>query len=178
MLTMYNLSLWGTLKHDLIIHAGKSGKLRTLIFDQRLRMLRWIRIKLAAVQTGIPIIVPIIDILLLRWFSSQIGNKVEIGLGVKFAHPIGIVLGESCVIGDSCTIYQNVTLGGHSRRKDGLRYPILENNVTIFPNSVIVGGITVGAGATVGACSMVSRSVMPGDTVGGVPARSIKLSTS
>ncbi|MFK8164582.1 MAG: serine O-acetyltransferase [Lewinella sp.] len=124
---------------------------------------------------GIPLVVPITDILLLWWFSSQVGNKVEIGNGVKFAHPLGIVLGEESVIGDDCIIYQNVTLGGHSRKRTGPKYPRLETGVTVFPNSVLVGGITVGANATVGACSMVNKSVAPGATVGGVPAKVIKV---
>lgn len=114
------------------------------------------------------------DVLLLRWFSSQVGNNVEIGAGVKFAHPLGIVLGKGSVIGDDCIIYQNVTLGGHSRRHEGAQYPCLEVGVTVFPNSVLVGGICVGAGATIGSCSMVNRSVAAGATVGGVPAKVIK----
>jgi serine O-acetyltransferase len=142
---MYKKSLFQELKEDVHHHAGKGNKIHACLFDHRLRMLRWVRIKLAA--------------------SSK---------GMKFAHPLGIVSGKGSSIGNDCIIYQNVTLGGHSHKKTEARYPRLEDGVTIFPNSVLVGGICIGAGAIVGACSMVSRSVEPGDTVGGVPAKSIK----
>jgi serine O-acetyltransferase len=171
---MYKKSLLQELKEDMHHHVGKGSKVHACLFDQRLRMLRWVRIKLAASRWGIPLLAPILDLFILRWFSSQIGNDVVIGSRMKFAHPLGIVIGKGSSIGNDCIIYQNVTLGGHSRKREGARYPRLEDGVTVFPNSVIVGGICIGAGATVGACSMVSHSVEPGDTVGGVPVKSIK----
>jgi serine O-acetyltransferase len=171
---MYKKSLFQELKEDVHHHAGKGNKIHACLFDHRLRMLRWVRIKLAASSKGVPLIIPILDLFILRWFSSQVGNDVVIGSRMKFAHPLGIVIGKGSSIGNDCIIYQNVTLGGHSHKKTEARYPRLEDGVTIFPNSVLVGGICIGAGAIVGACSMVSRSVEPGDTVGGVPAKSIK----
>ena len=81
----------------------------------------------------------------------------------------GIIIGDRVQIGDNCNIYQHVTLG----QKNG-QYPIIGNNVTMYPGCVIIGGITVGDNVVVAPNAVVIQDV-PADTiVGGIPAHIIK----
>ena len=85
-------------------------------------------------------------------------------------HGLGVVIGKGIVLGENVVIYQNVTIGG----KDG-GVPIIGDNVKIFPNSVMVGNITVGEKSIIGACSFVNKNVPPNCVVARVPAKIIKI---
>ncbi|OYW22893.1 MAG: serine acetyltransferase [Sphingomonas sp. 32-62-10] len=83
------------------------------------------------------------------------------------------VIGETVTIGDNVTIYQCVTLGGTSPDNGvaGKRHPTLLDNVIIGSGAQVLGPITVGAGARVGANAVVTRDVVPGAVMVGIPAR-------
>ena len=83
------------------------------------------------------------------------------------------VLGETVDIGDDVTIYQCVTLGGTNPTNGvpGKRHPTLRDGVVISSGAQVLGPIEVGAGARVGANAVVTRDVMPGATVVGIPAK-------
>ena len=89
------------------------------------------------------------------------------------------VVGETAEIGNDVTIYQNVTLGGTnpSTGIGGKRHPTLEDDVVIGSGAQILGPITVGRGAKVGANSVVTKDVAPGATVVGIPARPVPVDT-
>src|SRR6476469_6518785 len=84
------------------------------------------------------------------------------------------VIGETAEIGDNVTIYQNVTLGGTNPTTGigGKRHPTLEDNVIIGSGAQIIGPITVGARARVGANAVVTEDVPEGATMVGLKARS------
>ena len=107
----------------------------------------------------------------MRWFySCDIPSNVTIGDNCSFEHnALGVVVSSMATIGNNCKIYHGVTIGAG---KNG--YPKIGNNVVIFPNSTIVGGITIGDNCIVGANSFVNKDVPPNTVVGGVPARVIK----
>ncbi len=83
------------------------------------------------------------------------------------------VIGETVEIGDNVTIYQCVTLGGTSPDSGvaGKRHPTLLDNVIIGSGAQVLGPITVGVGARVGANAVVTRDVVPGAVMVGIPAR-------
>ncbi len=83
------------------------------------------------------------------------------------------VIGETAEIGDDVTIYQCVTLGGTNPTNGvaGKRHPTLHDGVVISSGAQVLGPIEVGAGARVGANAVVTRDVMPGATVVGIPAK-------
>ena len=89
------------------------------------------------------------------------------------------VIGETAEIGDDVTIYQNVTLGGTnpSAGAGGKRHPTIGNDVVIGSGAQVLGPITVGEGAKVGANAVVTKDVAPGATVVGIPAKPVPVDT-
>ena len=85
------------------------------------------------------------------------------------------VIGETADIGDDVTIYQNVTLGGTnpSTGVGGKRHPTIGNGVVIGSGAQVLGPVSLGDNAKVGANSVVTRDVLPGSTVVGSPARPV-----
>ena len=115
---------------------------------------------------------------LLSHFSRFI-TGVEIHPGARIGrrffldHGMGVVIGETADIGDDVLMYQGVVLGGTSLHKTK-RHPTIESSVVIGAAAVLLGPITVGQGARVGANSVVVKSVPPGATVVGVPGRIVE----
>lgn len=113
------------------------------------------------------------------WISkrARIRRGVDIHpaatIGRRFTcdHGIGVVIGSTAIIGDDCLIYQGVTLGMTGGQQQGKRHPTLGSNVMVGANATILGDISVGDGARVGAGAVVVRDVPNDVTVGGVPAR-------
>lgn len=119
-------------------------------------------------------------------FISQIGRFLtgieihpgaDIGRNLFIDHGMGVVIGETSRIGDDVTLYHGVTLGGvapsvdSDAQRDQKRHPTLEDGVIVGSGAQILGPITIGAGARVGANSVVVKDVPAGVTVTGIPAR-------
>lgn len=115
---------------------------------------------------------------LVSWFARVITN-IEIHpaaiIGQRFFidHGAGVVIGETSEIGDDVTLYHGVTLGGTSW-SGGKRHPTIENGVLIGAGAKILGPITVGEGARVGANSVVVEAVPARMTVVGIPGRIVR----
>lgn len=92
-----------------------------------------------------------------------------------FTHPIGIVINGSVKVGYECLIRQNVTIGrGSYKESTGREYPVLGNRVQVGANAIIIGGITVGDDAIIGAGSVVVKDVPANAVVAGNPAKFIR----
>ena len=103
----------------------------------------------------------------------EIHPGATIGRRFFIDHGMGVVIGETAEIGDDVLMYQGVVLGGtsHEKRK---RHPTIGNNVVIGAGATLLGAITIGDGARIGAGSVVVQSVPPGATVVGVPGRAVE----
>ncbi len=121
------------------------------------------------------------NLLILGRLVSNIGRfltGVEIHPGAKLGrrliidHGLGVVIGETAEIGDDVYIYHQVTLGGTSA-EPGKRHPTVGDNVIIGAGAKVLGAITIGEAARVGANAVVVASVPPGTTVVGIPARPV-----
>ncbi len=123
--------------------------------------------------------------LLGRWVSQigriltgiEIHPGATIGKSLFIDHGMGVVIGESSILGDNVTLYHDVTLGGvapsvdsHSQR-DQKRHPTLEDDVIVGSGAQVLGPITVGNGARVGANAVVTKDVPACATVVGIPGK-------
>ena len=114
----------------------------------------------------------------LSWFARAVTHidihpAARIGRRFFIDHGAGVVIGETAEIGDDVTLYHGVTLGGTSWAP-GKRHPTLEDGVLVGCGAKILGPITVGKGARVGANSVVVDAVPPMMTVVGIPGRIVR----
>ena len=117
--------------------------------------------------------VPLIPRMITEMAHSETGIDIHpaatIGTHFTIDHGTGVVIGATCVIGNHVKLYQGVTLGAKSFPLDkegkpikGIpRHPILEDNVIVYANATILGRITIGKGAVVGANVWVTRDMKP-----------------
>ena len=87
---------------------------------------------------------------------------------------MGVVIGETAEIGANVTIYQGVTLGG-TGFDTGKRHPTVQDNVTIGSGAKLLGPITIGHGAKIGANAVVIHDVPPNSTVVGNPGHPVRV---
>ncbi|WP_288678732.1 serine O-acetyltransferase EpsC [uncultured Clostridium sp.] len=105
-----------------------------------------------------------------RFFTGiEIHPGAKIGKGLFIDHGMGVVIGETAEIGDNVTIYHGVTLGG-TGKDNGKRHPTIGNDVIIGCGAKILGPISIGDGAKIGANSVVLKNVPKGKTAVGIPA--------
>lgn len=102
----------------------------------------------------------------------EIHPGAKIGRRFFLDHGMGVVIGETAEIGDDVLMYQGVVLGGTSLEKKK-RHPTIEDDVVIGAAAILLGPITVGEGARIGANSVVINSVPTGATVVGIPGRAV-----
>ncbi len=117
--------------------------------------------------------VPLIPRMMTEMAHSETGIDIHPGatIGSHFTidHGTGVVIGETCVIGNHVKLYQGVTLGAKSFPLDeqgnpikGIpRHPIIEDNVIVYANATLLGRITIGRGATVGANTWILEDMPP-----------------
>lgn len=112
---------------------------------------------------------------LARFFTGvEIHPGATIGRRFFIDHGMGVVIGETAEIGDDVLMYHAVTLGGTSLHKEK-RHPTIGNNVLIGMGAKIIGAITVGDCARIGANAVVTKDVPPDATVVGIPGKVVKL---
>src|SRR5579871_5535649 len=116
-----------------------------------------------------------------RWLTGiEIHPGARIGRRLFIDHGMGVVVGETAEIGDDVTLYHGVTLGGvapsvnSASQVDRKRHPTIGNNAIVGSGAQVLGPITVGAGARVGANAVVVQDVPAGVAVVGIPAKAIQ----
>ena len=109
----------------------------------------------------------------------EIHPAAIIGKNLFIDHGMGVVIGETSSIGDNVTLYHGVTLGGISPAENSLsqvnvkRHPTIKNNVIIGSGAQILGPISVGNYARIGANTVIINEVPDHATMVGNPAKNI-----
>ncbi|MGM9692018.1 MAG: serine O-acetyltransferase [Alloprevotella sp.] len=124
---------------------------------------------------GVPLIPRIITELAHSETGIDIHPAAEIGSHFAIDHGTGVVIGATCIIGNRVTLYQGVTLGAKNFPLDanghpvkGIpRHPILQDGVIVYSNATILGRVTIGRGAVIGANMWVTDNVAAGAVVKG-----------
>ena len=129
------------------------------------------RVAHALAGAGIPLLPRSISMLARAVTGIEIHPAARIGQGLFIDHGAGVVIGETADIGDNVTIYQGVTPGFAT----GKRHPTVQDNVTIGSGAKLLGPITVGHGAKIGANSVVITDVPPNSTVVGNPGHPVRV---
>lgn len=106
-------------------------------------------------------------------FGVDIHPAATIDSSVMIDHATGVVIGETSKINKGVSIFQGVTLGGKGFNR-GDRHPKIEEGVSIFASSTILGNVTIGKNSVVAAGSLVLEDVEEETTVAGIPAKKIK----
>ena len=109
-----------------------------------------------------------------QWLTNiEIHPAAVIGHRVFIDHGIGVVIGETTIIEDDVTIYQGVTLGGVSLDQ-GKRHPTIKKGAVIGAGAKVLGNISIGESAKIGANSVVVKEVPDCSTAIGIPAHVIE----
>ena len=115
-----------------------------------------------------------------RFFTGiEIHPAAKIGKNLFIDHGMGVVIGETSEIGNNVTIYHGVTLGGISPAENSFdqvnvkRHPTIKNNAIIGSGAQILGPITVGENARIGANTVILKDVPKFGTMVGTPAKNI-----
>jgi serine O-acetyltransferase len=103
----------------------------------------------------------------IRRSGADISPMSDIGPGLLIMHSVGVVIGPDVSAGTDLTIHQNVTLGDGSRPGQ----PTLGNSVTLGAGAVVIGPISIGDWAQVGANAVVTRDVPASSVATGIPAQ-------
>lgn len=109
-----------------------------------------------------------------RWLTGiEIHPGARIGQRLFIDHGMGVVIGETAEIGDDVTMYHGVTLGGTGKER-GKRHPTIGNGVLISAHVQILGPVTIGDRAKIGAGAVVLDSIPADTTAVGIPAKVVR----
>ena len=115
-----------------------------------------------------------------RFFTGiEIHPRANIGKNLFIDHGMGVVIGETSEIGDNVTIYHMATLGGISpsvnsnEQRNIKRHPTLKDNVVVGSGAQILGPVTVGKNAKIGANAVVTKDVPENAVMVGIPAKNV-----
>ena len=113
----------------------------------------------------------------------EIHPKAKIGKNLFIDHGMGVVIGETSDIGDNVTIYHMATLGGISpsinsdSQREIKRHPTLQDNVVVGSGAQVLGPITIGKNAKIGANAVVTKYVPYNGVMVGIPAKNVGTAT-
>ena len=114
------------------------------------------------------------------WLASEAGGgELRIGDGTYVGHDVHLHAMDAVTIGSDCVVADGVFVGSSDHDRDdrhrvhGTGAISIGDRVFLGQRCVVLGGVTIGDGATVGAHAVVTRDVAPGQTVVGIPARPV-----
>lgn len=142
--------------------------LDVLLFDSGFQAIAAYRVGHTLRRWRVPLLPALCRRLSVAFCGIDILPQAQIGGGCYIPHGLGLVIGGATVIGEDCTLLQGVTLG--EVRFSETACPRLADRVTVGAGAKVLGGITIGEGAFVGAGAVVIDDVPPRHLAVGVPA--------
>jgi serine acetyltransferase len=113
--------------------------------------------------------------IVIDWIMGvDIPTTVRIGRRPVFYHSTALVINEAVVIGDDCILRHSVTIGNKLTKEGESAPPLIGNRVEFGAGAIILGAITIGDDAKIGAGSVVTKTVAPGAIIVGNPGRDIR----
>jgi serine O-acetyltransferase len=150
-----------------------TSTLAVLLTYPGLHAVWWFRLAHACHRRGFGRVAAVLSYVGRFLTGVEIHPGATIGDRLFIDHGMGTVVGETAEIGDEVVLYHGVTLGGKSSERVK-RHPTIDDRAMIGANATLIGDITIGEGATVGAGAVVTDDVPPETTVVGNPARPIE----
>jgi serine O-acetyltransferase len=138
------------------LHAIWNHRVAHWLWKRDFKLLARVVSELSRFQTGI-----------------EIHPDATIGRRLFIDHGMGVVVGETAEIGDDVLIYQGVTLGGTSTKKEK-RHPTIEDHVMISAGASVIGPVRIGVGSRIGSGAVVVSNAPPYSTLVGIPAKIIE----
>ncbi|NWJ45880.1 MAG: serine acetyltransferase [Chloroflexi bacterium] len=127
------------------------------------------RVGYALKKRRVPVVPGIISMMNINLHGFDVPSSVEIGPGLYVPHPVGIVI-MARQLGSNVTLINSITIG----MRNTFEFPLIGDNVFIGAGARVLGGISIGNNAQIGANAVVVKDVPAGATAVGVPAQ-IKL---
>jgi len=152
---------------DLAAHPTLKEAARAAVTQDGYKVLASVRLREAARRWHIPGVNHALRLTSTVIYGIEIGNDVELGEGVNFAHTLGTVIGGTSKVGARVKFMGNNTIG--TAKENGC--PVLENDVIVGCGARVLGPIRVGARAVIGANAVVLDDVPPDTVVTGIPAK-------
>lgn len=172
------LGLWRQLREDVACvferDPAARSRLEVVTTYPGVQALFWYRVANRLWRANWRYTARLLSFLARAWTNIDIHPGATIGRRFFIDHGAGVVIGETAEIGDDVTLYHGVTLGGTSWNQ-GKRHPTLEHGVMVGAGAKILGPITVGERARVGANSVVNKDVPSGQTVVGIPGKVVRV---
>jgi len=165
-----SVSLWRTLRVDAERDGASSVPAALLRAFGTVRFQAVVLVRVAAAMQRVsPVAASMVKYLNSVLTGCDVAAAARIGPGLRLYHPTGVVIGPDVVIGANCTVQQHATLG-----YGGSGSPKVHDDVVIGPGAVVMGALTIGRGARVGANAVVTKDIAPYELWAGVPARFLR----
>ena len=104
----------------------------------------------------------------------EIHPGAQIGQGVFIDHGMGVVIGETAIIEDDVVLFHGVTLGGTGKER-GKRHPTVKTGAFLSAHAQILGPVTIGERAKIGANAVVLKDIPAEATAVGIPAKIVRI---
>lgn len=159
---------------DVLIQRRRNGRLYPFVHPHLTTALSY-RLSRVAMKLRMPMVAYAIAVLAQTFTGAEVNPEADLGPGVCFAHTGNVVIGPRVVAGRGLVLFSGVTIGStgpESREGKPAGYPTLGDDVIVYANATIIGEITIGDRAVIGAHALVTSDVPADHIAKGIPARS------
>ncbi|MDE2745233.1 MAG: serine O-acetyltransferase [Chloroflexota bacterium] len=159
---------WADIEFAMERDPAATNWLEVLLAYPGIHALMLHRVSGALLRLGLPVLPRVLSHLGRNWTGIEIHPGAQIASPCLIDHGMGVVIGETAKIGRRCHLHQGVTLGGTSTMRMQ-RHPMFGDEVLVGAGASIIGAVSIGTGARIGAGAVVVSNVPQHSTVVGVP---------